>query len=163
MNWRPARQTRHMRKAIAETKSMWAGRIPLAKPGHYADGLPFDQVRYLCCKLVLRPNHFRSRKSLLDFTKVLREPAAQNHVRFSTGRFDDAPIQIREVLFVDTPDFWLYNSGFILRRRIRYQDGFPVGDPEIVFKFRHPDLQTAATCSSRAPTSTRTTSSRWVP
>ena len=24
------------------------------------------------------------------------------------------------------------------------RDGFPIGDPEIVFKFRHPDLQIAA-------------------
>jgi hypothetical protein len=31
-----------------------------------------------------------------------------------------------------------------LRRRIRYIDGFPAGDPEIVFKFRHPDVQKAA-------------------
>ena len=45
---------------------------------------------------------------------------------------------------MDTPDFRLYNNSFILRRRIRYQDGFPVGDPEIVFKFRHPDEMTAA-------------------
>lgn len=133
-----------MRKTIAETKSKWAGRIPVIKPGHYADGLPLDEIGYLCCKLILRPNHFRSRKSLFDFIRVLREPAAQNDVTFSTGSFDDAPIQIREVLFVDTPDFCLYNNGFILRRRIRYIDGFPSGEPEIVFKFRHPDVQKAS-------------------
>ena len=52
--------------------------------------------------------------------------------------------QIREVLFLDTADYRLYNHAFILRRRIRYEDGFPAGDPEIVFKFRHPDLQKAA-------------------
>jgi hypothetical protein len=45
---------------------------------------------------------------------------------------------------MDTPDFRLYNNAFILRRRITYIDGFPVGDPEIVFKFRHPDEMTAA-------------------
>ncbi len=38
----------------------------------------------------------------------------------------------------------LYNNAFILRRRIPYVDGFPAGDPEIVFKFRHPDIQKAA-------------------
>ena len=54
------------------------------------------------------------------------------------------PLQIREVLFLDTEDFRLYNNAFILRRRIPYEDGFPVGDPEIVFKFRHPDMQKAA-------------------
>ncbi|HYB53052.1 MAG TPA: hypothetical protein VEG84_04225, partial [Thermoanaerobaculia bacterium] len=36
------------------------------------------------------------------------------------------------------------NNAFILRRRIPYEDGFPTGDPEIVFKFRHPDMQVAA-------------------
>jgi hypothetical protein len=48
------------------------------------------------------------------------------------------------VLFVDTKDFKLYNNAFILRRRIPYTDGFPSGEPEIVFKFRHPDMQKAA-------------------
>ena len=48
------------------------------------------------------------------------------------------------MLFLDTADARLYNHAFILRRRIAYQDGFPVADPEIVFKFRHPDMQTAA-------------------
>jgi hypothetical protein len=45
---------------------------------------------------------------------------------------------------VDTQDFRLYNNAFILRRRLSYVDGFAVGDPEIVCKFRHPNLQTAA-------------------
>ena len=114
------------------------------------------RFNYLCCKLVLKPNHFRSRKSLFDFAKILREPAEQHDVTFSMGHFRDEPIQIREVLFVDTPDFRLYNNAFILRRRIRYEDGFPIGDPEIVFKFRHPDMQTGgrdgrSTADSRRP------------
>src|SRR5262249_1200306 len=52
--------------------------------------------------------------------------------------------RIREVLFFDTPDFALYRNAFILRRRLLYEDGFLVGDPEIVFKYRHPNLQKAA-------------------
>jgi len=48
------------------------------------------------------------------------------------------------VLFVDTEDYKLYNNAFILRRRIPYQHGFLAGDPEIVFKFRHPDMQKTA-------------------
>jgi hypothetical protein len=118
--------------------------VPQLKPGTYADGLPLHELHYLCCKLVLRPNHFRSRASLFDFEKVLRAPAKRNGISFEGDDFADAPIQIREVLFVDTEDFRLYNHAFILRRRIRYEDGFPTGEPEIVFKFRHPDLQTAA-------------------
>jgi hypothetical protein len=49
--------------------------------------------------------------------------------------------QTREVVFWDTCDFRLYNHAFILRRRIAYKDGFPTGEPEIVFKYRNPDLQ----------------------
>jgi len=48
------------------------------------------------------------------------------------------------VVFLDTADFRLYNNAFILRRRVPYRDGFPAGEPEIVFKFRHPDMQMAA-------------------
>jgi len=129
---------------IAATKPTWTGRVPQLKPGTYADGLPLHELHYLCCKLVLRPNHFRSRASLFDFEKVLRAPAKRSGISFTGGDFADAPIQIREVLFVDTEDFRLYNHAFILRRRIRYEDGFPTGEPEIVFKFRHSDLQTAA-------------------
>ena len=37
-----------------------------------------------------------------------------------------------------------YADGLPLRRRIPYADGFPIGDPEVVFKFRDPNLQRAA-------------------
>jgi len=122
----------------------WAGRVPLLKPGRYADGLPIHEAEYLCCKLMLKPNHFTSRKSLFEFAKVMRGPAKEHGVSLATAEFAEAPLKIREVLFVDTPDFRLYNNAFILRRRIPYEDGFPIGDPEIVFKFRHPDMQKAA-------------------
>ena len=57
--------------------------------------------------------------------------------------------QIREIIFGDTPDFRLYNNAFILRRRVSYVDGFPVGDPEVVFKFRHPDEKQATAMDVR--------------
>jgi hypothetical protein len=122
----------------------WTSLIQQLKPGTYADGLPLDEVQYLCCKLVLRPNHFVTRRSLFDFAKVLKEPAGKHDATFSHGTSKKEPIQIREVLFVDTADFRLYKNAFILRRRIRYEDGFPAEEPEIVFKFRHRDLQVAA-------------------
>lgn len=122
----------------------WVGRVPQLKPGSYADGMPLHQMQYLCCKLILRPNKFVSRESLFEFGKVLREPAAEHGVKFSKKDFESQAIKIREVLFVDTEDFRLYNNAFILRRRIPYQDGFPIGDPEIVFKFRHSDIQLCA-------------------
>jgi hypothetical protein len=122
----------------------WVGRVPKIKPGLYTDGLPFHQIEYLCCKLLLKPNRLTSRQSLFDFVDVLRGPAAANGVTIVTNGFKEMPLKIREVLFMDTPDFRFYNNAFILRRRIMYEDGFPVGDPEIVFKYRGNDIQKAA-------------------
>ncbi|HEY6982596.1 hypothetical protein [Reyranella sp.] len=118
--------------------------LPQVRPGKYADGMPFDQIGYLECKIILKPNHFTSRASLFDFGKLLKRPARDNGISFQDGEYAEEPLKIREVLFLDTADFRLYNNAFILRRRIPYRDGFPDGDPEIVFKFRHPDLQKAA-------------------
>src|SRR5215469_13028381 len=122
----------------------WVGRVPLLKPGQYADGMPIHSPEYICCKLILRPNRFVSRESFFDFGRVLRQPAKEHGAKYAVAGFDDRAVKIREVLFIDTEDFRLYNNAFILRRRIRYKDGFPIGDPEIVFKFRHSDMQVAA-------------------
>jgi hypothetical protein len=122
----------------------WVGRVPQLKPAQYADGMPIHKPEYICCKLILRPNKFHSRESFFDFGKVFKEPAKEHGVKYTTEGFIEQPVKIREVLFVDTDDFRLYNNAFILRRRIPYKDGFPIGEPEIVFKFRHPDLQMCA-------------------
>ncbi len=132
------------RRQIKSKRIGRARRVPDIKPGRYADGLPLNEVQYLECKIILRPNHFTSRKSFFDFAKVLRRPAEEAGVDFINDGFAEEPLQIREVLFLDTADFRLYNNAFILRRRIPYSEGFPVGDPEIVFKFRHPDIQKTA-------------------
>jgi len=132
------------KKEAAALENSWVGRVPKIRAGKYADGLPLHQIEYLCCKLMLRPNKFVSRESLFAFGEVLKGPAKEHGVTFSAKGFHAQPLKIREVLFVDTADFRLYNNAFILRRRIPYADGFPIGDPEIVFKFRHPDIQAAA-------------------
>jgi len=132
------------RTRVPATPPPWSALVPQLKPGTYADGMPFDEVQYLCCKLLLRPNHFVSRESLFDFAKLLKEPARKTGVKFSLGSSRKDPIRTREVLFVDTADCRLYRNAFILRRRVQYQDGFPTGEPEIVFKFRNRDLQAAA-------------------
>jgi hypothetical protein len=123
--------------------------LPSITPGKYADGMPYDEIRYLECKLILKPNHFTSRQSLFDFAKVLRRPARETGVIFEPTTFTERPLAIREVLFIDTHDFKLYNNAFILRRRIPYQDGFPIGIPEIVFKYRHTDPQKTAALDMR--------------
>src|SRR5499427_10426626 len=115
------------------------------KSGHYSDGHPLDDVQYLECKLILKPDLFTSVASFQKFGKlVARTARAFKKVEFAKDPKVGGRPAIREVVFLDTADFRLYNNAFILRRRISYEDGFPVGDPEIVFKFRHPDMQKAA-------------------
>ena len=112
--------------------------------GTYSDGHPLDEVHYLECKLILKPDNFTSVKSFKQCSELVRHAADDCKVGFDTSMFAGQRPQIREVIFLDTPDFQLYNNAFILRRRVTYENGFPVGEPEMVFKFRHPDLQAAA-------------------
>ena len=111
------------------------------KKAAYTDGRPLDRVQYLEAKLILKPDRFTSVESFRDFVKIVKRTAKKLDVDFVEDREAGLRPQVREIIFGDTPDFRLYNNAFILRRRISYVDGFPVGDPEIVFKFRHPDEQ----------------------
>jgi hypothetical protein len=115
----------------------------------YADRAPFDRVQYLEAKLILKPDGFTSVQGFRDFRKIVRRTAKQVGVGFVEDKKADLRPEIREIVFLDTPDFALYTNAFILRRRVSYVDGFPVGDPEIVFKFRHPDEQKAAALDVR--------------
>jgi len=84
-----------------------------------------------------------------DFGKLVQRTAKNLKVGFIADPETGLRPEVREIIFFDTPDFRLYNNAFILRHRISYVDGFPVGDPEMVFKFRHPDLQKAAALDVR--------------
>ena len=114
-----------------------------SKPGQYSDGHPLDDVQYLECKLILKPDPFTAAKVFLDYGKLVAKTAKEFGVGFSNKGVVLKPA-IREVVFLDTADFRLYNHAFILRQRVVYESGFAVGEPEIVFKFRHPDMQKAA-------------------
>ena len=123
-------------------------RVPDRKQGKYSDGSPLDEVHYLECKLILKPDPFTAATVFFEYGKLVARTAKEFGIVFR----DDGVVlkpQIREVVFGDTPDFRLYNNSFILRRRIAYQDGFPASEPEIVFKFRHPDMQRAAELDMR--------------
>jgi hypothetical protein len=123
-------------------------RVPDLKPGQYSDGGPLDEVQYLECKLILKPDRFTAAKVFLEYGKLVARTARE----FGIGFIDKGVVlkpAIREVLFLDTADFRLYNHAFILRRRIAYEQGFPAEEPEIVFKFRHPDMQKAADLDMR--------------
>jgi hypothetical protein len=122
----------------------------IVAPGStYADGAPLDRVQYLEAKLILKPDRFTSVESFREFGKIVKHTAKKLDVDFIRDREAELRPEIREIVFGDTFDFRLYNSAFILRRRIPYVDGFPVGDPEIVFKFRHPDAQQATAMDVR--------------
>jgi hypothetical protein len=130
-----------VQKASGDQKAARGIEEPLAT---YSDGHPCDRVQYLEAKLILRPDRFTSVESFRDFGRLVQRTAKKLDVGFVTDPGTGLRPKIREITFGDTPDFRLYNNAFILRRRITYVDGFPMGDPEIVFKFRHPDEQKAA-------------------
>jgi hypothetical protein len=118
-------------------------RVADLKQGQYSDGSPLDEVQYLECKLILKPDRFTAAKVFFEYGELVAQTAKKFGIDFINKGVVLKPA-IREVLFLDAADFRLYNHSFILRRRICYQDGFPAGEPEIVFKFRHPDIQKAA-------------------
>lgn len=119
------------------------------KTPRYSDGHPLDEVHYLESKIILKGDRFTSVDSFTDFARLVRRAADEAGIDFSRKGFKDALPKIREVLFLDTRDFRLYNNAFILRRRLTYEHGFAAGPPEFVFKFRHPDLQKSAAVDVR--------------
>src|SRR6516164_6752103 len=133
------KKAKKSRKKPARVTSSVPSTLPATELAAYADGAPLDKVTYLEAKLILKPDRFTSVQSFRDFGKIVRQTAKKLGVGFIADPDADQRPQIREITFGDTPDFRLYNNAFILRRRITYVDGFPMGDPEIVFKYRHPD------------------------
>jgi hypothetical protein len=120
-----------------------SGAAPTPAMAAYADGTPLDSVTYLEAKLILKPERFTSVQSFRNFGNIVKKTAKKVGVGFIADPDSERRPEIREITFGDTFDFRLYNNAFILRRRICYVDGFPVGDPEIVLKYRHPDEQKA--------------------
>jgi hypothetical protein len=129
-------------KKPADQTEPQARSVPKLK-GTYSDGHPLDKIEYLECKLILKPDRFTTAKTFLEYGALVGKVAKQSGISLNNRGVVLAP-ELREVLFVDTGDCFLYNHAFILRRRIRYDQGFLTGDPEVVFKFRHSDMQTAA-------------------
>jgi hypothetical protein len=125
-----------------------SSRFAEREAGRYSDGSPLDEVHYIECKLILKPERFTAAKVFFEYGKLVARTAEKFGIQYTDKGVVLKP-QIREVVFLDTAEFRLYNHAFILRRRIRYEDGFPTGVPEIVLKFRHPDMQKAAEVDMR--------------
>src|SRR5258708_33168345 len=109
----------------------------------YADGRRCDELQYLQCKLILKPDRFPSAHVFRESAALVQRAAEATGIGYHhTPKSQQRP-EVREVLFLDTGGFHLYNNAFIVRRPIAYQDGFAIGDPEIVFKYRSDDMTTA--------------------
>jgi hypothetical protein len=116
----------------------------------YADGNPQDRVQFFDAKLILKPEFFYSVRGFKQFNDMVSEASTKvKGVSYEAYDLAKARPRIREVMFADTADFRLYNNSFILRRRTAYQDGFPISDPEIVFKYRSADMSAAAAIDVR--------------
>lgn len=116
----------------------------------YADGHPHDKIQFFDAKLILKPDFFFTFHGFTSFSELVAEAATKvKGVSYKPLDLSKRRPRIREVSFLDTADFRLYNNSYILRRRTEYQDGFPVADPEIVFKFRNPDMALAASVDVR--------------
>jgi hypothetical protein len=108
-----------------------------------------DPVRFFEAKLLLKPDRVSSIEGFHDLDSKTRRTAESLRIDFLEDAAARRAPEVREIVFVDTPEFDLYKSGFILRRRISYVDGFPAGEPEIVFKYRYSDQQRAAAVDVR--------------
>ena len=141
-------------KASKASKAPKSANIPVkAAPDTvltYADGNPHDRIQFFDAKLILKPDFFYTVRGFKEFSEIVAEAVGKvKGVSYKTLDLSKQRPRIREVMFLDTADFRLYNNSFILRRRTAYQDGFPIADPEIVFKFRNPDLALAASIDVR--------------
>jgi len=118
-------------------------------PSTYFDGRRCDEISYLQCKLILKPDRFTSAHVFKEFAGMVQHAAHKTGVGFHpTAKLLQRP-EVREVLFLDTASYDLYNNSFIVRRRIAYEDGFPVADPEIVFKYRNENMEKAQSIDVR--------------
>jgi hypothetical protein len=60
------------------------GAVPDLKPGKYSDGHPLDEVQYLECKLILKPDRFTSAKVFQECGELVGRAANQFGIGFST-------------------------------------------------------------------------------
>ncbi len=93
-------------------------------------------------KLLLRPELFPTKRSVLEFNKRLAKIAREFQVEYDG--FDRIDSEMREVQFYDTPDAVFRQKHVILRLRRDRSSGWPDEMWEVTFKRRSPDFRESA-------------------
>ena len=92
-------------------------------------------------KILLKPEHFPTRKALLEFNALLEKSASKLGIRYEP--FDPIDSQTRVVQFYDTADQTLRKNQLIFRIRQLRDGGWPDESWEVTFKSRTPDREKA--------------------
>lgn len=93
-------------------------------------------------KLLLKPEHFRTKKSIYEFQNTLIRAAKKFGVDYEP--FESVQSQGRQVHFYDTPNNALRTNRVILRLRRDTTGGFPDETWEVTLKRRSPNFDEAA-------------------
>lgn len=101
--------------------------------------VPITRRKY---KLVLRSDQIAKPSNLEKFWEITHSAARAARVGIRE-RGKPLETRLREVEFLDTPQFQLYNKGFILRDRSVHSQALPQAIQEVTLKFRHPDRDRA--------------------
>jgi hypothetical protein len=93
-------------------------------------------------KLLLKPEGFPTKRSVLDFNNRLAKMADDLGVEYEG--FDRVDSELREVRFFDTSDAVFRKNRVILRLRRDRSSGWPDETWEVTFKRRSPDFRESA-------------------
>ena len=65
--------------------------VPEIHQEKYSDGHPLDNVHYLECKIILKPERFTAKKGFLDFSKLVSHAAEKADMVVMARAFLDNP------------------------------------------------------------------------
>src|SRR5260370_33213541 len=89
----------------------------------YADGRRSDEIQYLQCKLILKPDRFTSAHVFKEFASLVQRAAEKTGVGYQhTPKSQQRP-EVREVLFLDTGGVHPHHKALIGHPRHPHQDG----------------------------------------
>src|SRR6185369_1721436 len=73
----------------------------------YVDGRRCDEISYLQCKLILKPERFTSARVFKEFAELVRRAAEKTGVGVHLTPKSEQRPEVREVLFLDTATYQL--------------------------------------------------------